>query len=89
MASRKEIESFSPDMLVDHLSVVLDGEISNNALEEIRRNKISGRTFLELKEEDLKELASLLGERKALMRVIQSYKVTTVAPVSGSNYTSV
>ena len=45
MVSRNEMEDFSPDMLVNHLSAVLDGEIGDDMLDEVKRNKISGRTF--------------------------------------------
>ena len=42
--------------------------------DKIKSNKINGKIFLELSENDLKEIISLLGERKAIKAVIDSFK---------------
>ena len=39
------MEDFLPDMLANHLSAVLDGEIGDDALDKVKCNKICGRTF--------------------------------------------
>ena len=54
-------------------STKLGEEVREETLDAIRNNKISGRSFLELTQDDLKELTALIGERKALSRVISSY----------------
>ena len=74
MATRKEFEGFNCSDLVDHLSCVLPDEVGSETFEKLKKNKITGRTFLELDDGDLREVASLLGERKALKRIILSYK---------------
>lgn len=43
-------------------------------LETFKSEKITGSTFLDLSESDLKELVSTLGERKAILWLIKEYQ---------------
>ena len=87
MATRKDFEDFNCEELEGHLSDVLSGEISSETLEQLKKNKITGKSFLELNDDDLREVAKLLGERKALKRVILSY-TTRVSTSSTQNLIS-
>lgn len=62
MATRREFAEFSCDELMAHLSSVLTEEVSLETLDELNKNKVTGKTFLELDDDDLREVASLLGE---------------------------
>ena len=73
MATRKDFECFDCDNLVKQLSSMLPGEVSSETLDELKRHRVTGRSFLELNDEELREVTSLLGERKALKRVIVYY----------------
>ena len=75
MATRRELAEFSCDELMAHLSSVLTEEVSLEL--NIGRAKETGKTLLELDDDDLRKVVSLLGERKALKRVILSYKACT------------
>lgn len=70
------MSGFSPEELHDFLVRKLEFEVSMQSLDAIKNNRISGRTFLELNSEDIKEIISLLGERKTIQRLINSYAPT-------------
>lgn len=73
MVSREEVSAFSSDQLYDFLLKKVDGEVSSESLESLRKNRITGKVFLDLNAEDLKEVISLLGERKLILSIVQSY----------------
>ena len=60
MATKAVLEDFDVDELCDFLSS--SGEISEDAVDKFRYNRISGSTFFELNEADLKELLTILGD---------------------------
>ena len=67
--------AFDCDRLFEFLENRLRGEVGRDSLETLRCNKVSGKVFLQLTEEDLKDFdITLLGERKLILSVIQSYK---------------
>ena len=49
-------------------------EDSEEVVDELRRNKISGKAFLILTDEDLRELIQPIGDRKALKALVDSYR---------------
>jgi len=81
MATRAALEGFGIEELCDFLSS--SGKLSEDTIEKFRYNRISGSTFFELNEVDLKELLPILGDRKVVQRIIASYKPSlTVSELS-------
>lgn len=80
MATRSEVGSFTVVQLCDFVSRKLQGvvEDAEDLVEELRKNKITGKAFLELTTEDLKEMITPIGDRKALSELKDSYKASTV-----------
>lgn len=74
MATRLEILAFSCDQLYTSLLTDLKGELGNESIEEFRFQRINGKAFLELTDDDLRDLVPLVGERKAIQRRINSFK---------------
>lgn len=74
MGSRSEIAKFSVEELYVFLLDELENDVSSESLAIIKSNRINGRIFLELNESDLKEIIPLLGERKAIKNIIDSFK---------------
>ena len=72
MVTRAEGLLFTPDEVGDLLS----SKLQNVGVNTINSNKISEEIFLELDEEDLKELVQPLGERKSIQKFINSYVQT-------------
>lgn len=66
-------------MDVDAVAELLAGKgISSEVIESFRINRISGEALLKLSEEDLKELAPLIGERIEVRAIIESYRSNKV-----------
>ena len=61
MASRQELMKFTPDELQQ-----LQLDLCAQTLESFGTNKIEGESFLELRETELRELVTPLGDRKKL-----------------------
>ena len=59
--------------LCEFLAMKLGSEVAEETVNTVRSNRISARSFLDLKEDDLKELTPLMGDRKALFRLIKLY----------------
>ena len=72
MATREEVAGFDCDKLHNFLTIKLEG-VSSESLNALRQNKVCGKVFLELSNDDLKEIITLLGERKLVLFLIQSY----------------
>ena len=68
-----EVTTFSVEELYIFLLRELE-DVSSESLDTMKTNRISGKIFLNLKESDLKEIIPLLGERKAIKNVIDSFK---------------
>ena len=65
---------------VDELSDFLEGKgISETVLSILRENRVVGDVFLDLTESDLREIVKPLGERKALLKLINHYKPAEAA----------
>ena len=74
MATRVEILAFSCDQLYTWLLTDLKDEVGDESIEEFRFQRINGKAFLELTDDDLRDLVPLVGERKAIQRRINSFK---------------
>lgn len=73
MATRSEIENLTAKELRQLISM-RDREILEDSLDSLERNRISGKRFLLLEEDELRELFPLVGERKAIKNLIDSYR---------------
>ena len=49
-------------------------DITEDILDTLETNRVNGRTLIELTENDIKELFPVLGDRKAVQRVVDSLK---------------
>ncbi len=56
------MEKFSVQELKEFLSTQLNGEFLGASLDIFERNRVSGKTFLQLDDEELRELFPLIGE---------------------------
>lgn len=76
MATYAELERFTIQEVIEFLShkLAMDGVVSEESLESLRQNRVAGKAFLALEEEELRELFPLIGERKAIRSIIDSYK---------------
>ena len=74
MATRAEVIKLSCDEVCEFLSRRLSEEVESDSIESFRENRVNGKALLELTEDDVRELVSPLGERKAIMRLLRSYK---------------
>ena len=71
MATKAAIEHFDVEELYEFLAST--GTVSEDGLQNMRKNLISGSTFFDLDSTDLKELLPLVGDRKAARKLIESY----------------
>ena len=74
MAMKGDMLVFSCDQLYAWLLTNLKDEVGDESIEELRFQRIDGKAFLELTDDDLRELFPLIGERKAIQRRINSFK---------------
>ena len=63
MTTRVDIESFNCEELCLWLQKELIDDVGEEFLQSLRPQRIKGQAFLELTDEELKEIAPLLGER--------------------------
>lgn len=49
-------------------------DITEDILDTLETNRVNGRTLIELTENDIKELFPILGDRKAVQRVVDIFK---------------
>ena len=68
------MEEFDTDELCDFLGST--GNVSEEGVQNFKTNLISGSTFFDLDLADLKELLPLMGDRKAVQKLIASYRPT-------------
>lgn len=69
--AKKTIVSLSVDELCSYLLVKLP-DLESETIEAFRFHKVNGETFLQLTDDDIRELTARLGERKAIKRLIDS-----------------
>ena len=74
MATRKDILMFSVPELCEWLYEELKDDVREDCIQALRSNWVNGRTFLDSTEDDLKELCPLLGERKAVYRIVEKLR---------------
>jgi len=72
MATRLEVEDFSATELQEFLQAKPD--LAEATLTSLVNNRVIGKVFLDLTNEDLKEVVQPLRDRKALKSIIKSYQ---------------
>ena len=75
--TQDEMKKLSPSELCSHLIDALGDSVSGSVLDSLEEQRVSGASFLELRDEDLREVASLLGDRVTLRNYIDSFKAST------------
>ena len=74
MTTRSVVQGFSTSQLCEFVAQKLeDVEDATQMLRSLEENKINGKAFLELTDEDLREIVKPIGDRKALKRLASSY----------------
>ena len=84
MVTRAEMQKYTVNELGDFLSSKLDGKVDSPEYISLKfeENKISGATFLELSADDLLELVPLIGDRKAVKSILDSFTTSVVSKLS-------
>ena len=78
MAARKDVSKLSVSELCDWLFEQLENDVGGDCIQAMQENQVNGRAFVDLTESDLKELCPLLGERKAIQRLVLKLQPQTV-----------
>lgn len=79
MATRENVESFTIEEVCELVCNKLEyREGVDDIVDELRSNYINGKTFLNLSQDDIKEMLRPIGHRKALTAIIQSYRPVSV-----------
>ena len=81
MATAEIIRNYTVNELCDFISVKLEGQVdsSDSIAAKFKENKITGRIFLDLTLDDLREILPLIGERKAVKAIIDSFITSVVS----------
>ncbi len=74
MATRAEFERLNATEVKEFLVDLLHDEVQEESLAVLEDNRVSGKTFFKLDDEDLREIFPLMGERKAIKRTIEEHK---------------
>ena len=77
--AKRSLASLSVDELCSYLLVRLP-DLERETIEAFRFHKVNGETFLQLTDDDIRELTARLGERKAIKRLIDSSPDTSFLP---------
>ena len=78
MATRTEVLALGTEELCEFLSSELE-HLAPDTVESFRSARIRGSVFLDLSEEDLRELVRPLGDRKEIVKLINGYKRSQVS----------
>ena len=72
MATRSEVAELSATELRDFLGS--RNELAEETLQSLFENRVTGKLFLKLTNEDLKEVVKPLGDRKTITSLIEIYQ---------------
>ena len=75
--TQDEMKKLSPSELCSHLIEALGDSVNGSVLDSLEEQRVSGVSFLELCDKDLREVASLLGDRVTLRNYINSFNAST------------
>lgn len=71
LRSREDISDLSVDGVCEYLEQT--DNIERQTVDVFRENRINGQSFLDLTDDDLRELVPRLGERKSIKRLVESF----------------
>ena len=77
MATRDEIKKLSCSELHSHLMDVLGDCVNQSVFDTLKEERVSGRFFLEMGDDEIREITSRLGDRMALKHYINSFKMAS------------
>ena len=80
MATMLEIQGFSVSELSNFITLKLEGKVDSpeSLAAVLKENKITGKMFLNLSPDELKEMIPIIGERKKIKEIIDSFSSTVV-----------
>lgn len=80
MTTSEEIRKYSVNELGNFISMKLEGQVDSpdSIALKFKENKITGQVFLDLSLDDLREILPLIGERKAVKSLVDSYTTSVV-----------
>lgn len=80
MATVAEVKGFSVGELVDFITLKLEGKVDSpeSIAAVLKENKVTGKTFLDLTTDELREMIPCIGDRKTVKEIIDSFASTVV-----------
>ena len=80
MATMLEIQGFSVSELSSFIALKLEGKVDSaeSLVAVLNDNKITGKMFLNLRPDELREMIPVIGERKIVKEIIDSFSSTVV-----------
>lgn len=83
MANSEELKTYSVNELSNFISMKLEGQVDSPDLIALKfnENKITGQVFLNLTQDDLREILPLIGERKIVKSLIDSFATSLVCKI--------
>ena len=80
MATILEIQGFSVSELSNFIALRLEGKVDSpeSFVAVLKDNKITGKMFLNLSPDELQEMIPIIGERKIVKEIIDSFSSTVV-----------
>ena len=78
MTTRAEVQMFGPNEICNLLTSKIE-HIGSDTVASFETGRVRGSVFLDLTETDLRELVKPLGERKEIMKLVESYRPTRVS----------
>lgn len=70
--TKQEIARMNVEELSDYLK--RSDHVGEDIIQALKESRVDGTSFLELTDDDLRELDLRLGERKTLKRIIESFQ---------------
>jgi len=88
MATAQEVGNFTTAELGCFIISKLTGKVDmpETIATVMRENKISGKTFLQLNADELREMIPVIGERKAVKELLDSFSTTVVSLIAMKLY---
>ena len=84
MVTLQEVQGFSCSELGEFVTLKLQGKVDSpqSIAAVLKENKITGKTFLDLTIDELREMIPTIGDRKVLKEIIDSFATTVVCVMS-------
>ena len=91
MATAQQVRGFSICELASFVTLKLEGQVDSpeSIAAVLKENKITGKTFLDLTTDELREMIPTIGDRKVVKGIIDSFSSTVVCNICYSTRTYV